>query len=457
MLTRPRQDLPSHPPDESERPSADRRGFHLSRGAVATALLFVVFFGLYHGFAARIVDMPVAKWRTSFMFHADPARVTRGLTGPRHIPDHERTNVHPLFSILYNPLGSALTAALGSATASIPLLIAASGALSVALARSFFSHAGFALADAVILAAILGVTASHAFFGAVAETYAFTAASLIAVFCTLVWKTRNLAMLAAIHVVAFGNLITNIVQTGIVSAFSHGPTMLRKAALVRTITFCAAVLLGSALLSLLQLVLYPTSRLFFMPASLLYETRYLANADAPAAFVERAQSLVLHMFSYSFVAPTICVIKASPPTRSLPTVTFDAAQCSSLEAVSPLGSLATLIWFGLLVVATGSLVQLIRDRSWRGPEALIVACLGTSIVAHFGLHLAYGDNFFLYSPTWTFEILAAVALLVKRVAYQSAHRRLTFRALLLVLLALLAGHSAMFLESIIGVYARARL
>lgn len=438
-----------------------RRTFAPSPAALATVGLFVLFFGIYSSFGSRLVALPVSRWRTSFMFHADPARVSGSLVAPPQHEDHARSNVHPLFSLLYNPLGSGLTAALGSSRLAITLLVATAGALGVALARLFFSRVGFTLPDAVILAGILGVTASHAFFGIVPETYAFTAAGLVAMFWLLARGTRHLAARGIVHLLAFASLISNIVESALASIFLPRPGVSRTGSLVRAAGFSGSILLVAGTLSLLQLALYPRSTLFFMPASLQNETRYLADATDPAIFAARAGRLGLHMFSYSFVAPRLCFIRATPPVRSLPTVTFDSDECTTLESVSPLGQAALAIWVSLLAVAVVSLVRLVRQRRSGSaepvPEAPVLAALGLAILAHVGLHLVYGDNFFLYSSTWTFEILAIVALLVRRLAYCSARGRLAFRGVLLLFLALLAGHSAMFLETIIGIFARARL
>jgi hypothetical protein len=453
MLTRPAADAPTHAPDAPV--SASRRRFRVSRATVATVLLFALFFGGYFAVAARIVDMPVAKWRSSPLFHADPVRAIRSLTGPPRAAEHERTNVHPLFSIAYNPLGSALAALLGSPARSVALMVAACGALGVALARAFFSRAGFGPLDATLLAAILGVTSSHAFFTVVPETYVFTATTLVAMYWALVRGVRSPVARGAIHLLAFGNLITNVVQSAIVTLFSHGPRPLRRS-IPRAALFCGAVVLVAAALSLVQLAIYPTSTLFFAPASLLQEQRFLADATGLVG-LERAASLALHMFVYSFAAPTICVVRDGWRAQSLPVVTFDDAGCTAHETVGPLGPALTLLWLGLVAVAAASLAGLIRRGRAQEPGGLLVACLALSVAAHFGLHMLYGDSLFLYSMTWTFEILALVALLVRRLAARTARGRLAFRGALVAMLVLSAAHSAMFVGGIVDIYARVRL
>jgi hypothetical protein len=325
----------------------------------------------------------------------------------------------------------------------------------VALARAFFSGAGFGLLDATLLAAILGVTSSHVFFTVVPETYVFTAATLVAMYCVLISGVRNRLVLGLVHLLAFGNLITNVVQSAIVTLFSHGPLPLRRS-IPRTALFCGAVVLVAAALSLVQAAIYPTSKLFFAPASLLHEQRFLAETTGLVGLA-RAASLALHMFVYSFAAPTVCVVRDGWRAQSLPVVTFDDVGCSAYETVGPLGPALTLLWLGLVAVAAVSLVGLVRRGRAHESSSRLVACLALSVVAHFALHMLYGDSLFLYSMTWTFEILALVALLVWRLAARTARGRLAFRGALLGMLVLSAIHSATFVERIVDVYARVRL
>jgi len=422
-----------------------------------TVLLFILFFGVYVSFSARFIGLPIAKWRGEYLFASDSARVIRSLTGPATATDHKQTSVHPLFSILYSPPALGLTTLLGSYLASVPIIIALFGALGVVFARVFFSSIGFERLDAFLLAAILGATSAQAFYSMIPETYAFTAASLIMLYSFLASSTRSTVAMLFLGVVAFGNLITSIVQVAIV-AFSSAPThwsILHPRRLLRAASLVAAVLLISGFLALAQRQLYPASRPFFIPTYAAEERHYLLfNVDSPTELVQRTQNLLLHMFYYGVTAPALCIERAAPPVRSFPRLTFGSSDCPSPESFSPLSGVTVVMWSALLALA---LASLIGSRRWSAARGWVAFSLGVSLLARFVLHLLYGDDLFLYTSTWTFEILALAALAIRPVVYASNRHRVAFRAFAALFLVALSVHSWLFLQRIIGLYSNVRL
>jgi hypothetical protein len=430
-----------------------------------TVLLFLLFFGLYLGFSVRFLAAsaasPVTRERGDDLFASDVRRTIRALSGLTPDPGHQRTHVHPLFAILYSPAASTLSAALGSHLVAVPLVIALVGALGVVVARLFFSSVGFEPPDALLLAAILGATAAHAFFAMIPETYAFTATSLIMLFAALAARVRNPIVLVALGVVAFGNLITSIVQVGIVylAAACEGRRRVTARPVARAALLVAAVLVVSAGLALAQRALYPATRPFFLPEHLEGEQRYMVTIDSAAGLARRVGNLLLHMGYYGVSAPALCVADAAPPpdgrtasVQSFARVTFNPFECPPREAFSPLGGVTVVLWSALLLLALVSLGDGKRRAAMPG---WLMLALGLSLAAHFALHLLYGDDLFLYTATWTFEVLALVALAIRPLIYGSPRGRPAFRVFAGAFLVLLGAHSWLYLERILAVTARA--
>ena len=187
------------------------------RNLVVSASLLVGFWALYAVLGMSLAYTTVFNYMDA-MFGADVERVVYDLTALGS--DHSYTTMHPLFVLFFNPIGYLLAAALASKVNAAVILNSFFGGLCVVGARAFFRKAGLRELHAVAFAAALGLSAAHMFFGAVPETWIFTAFSLILLFLLSWTRPGMLAWCIPAGVFSLGLLTTNFFQS--VIAFFSG-------------------------------------------------------------------------------------------------------------------------------------------------------------------------------------------------------------------------------------------
>jgi len=377
------------------------------------------------------------------LLDADVERVVYDLTAPA--ADHGDTAVHPLFVLLFNPIGAVLAEALGSYATAAVCLTSFTGALCVVLAYEFFIRAGVRVFNAVVYAAILGVSSAHIFFASVPETWIFAAFGLILVFMAPSLYRGRTELLIPAGVFSFGITITNIFQGVIVYAANIWKTKSFKVVLGRSCFFVGAVLFCTSALSLLQKALYPSSQLFFLP-NILYIRLigYLWRFHHPAEFILRGPRLFAYIFGFNFVAPELSVTPGPSYKVCAPDILYVGFNEHAFHAF---GVIAAILWLGLLAWGGFNFFRLRRERT------PIVTALFLWTLFNLFFFIIYGSGgLFIYSPSSTFAVLAWVALSSHEYYGPKGKIPKIYTALAVVFLTFEALNNGRFFFNVISIY-----
>ncbi len=336
-------------------------------------------------------------------------------------------SVHPLALILLKPSVNFLSLFLnGDLHFAAILLNALAGAACVFLAWMFLRGA---LADslaALLIAALLGVSASHLLFGSLIETYIFLAAASLFGFVLAQRKNLSPALWALAGALTMGITLTNFAQT-LLAFFSLKPNF------KRAIRYGATVVSLTISLTLLGNVFYPNAApYFFVPSTFLAERQNVRPVSRT-----RAVALVRAFAFNNFAAPEpLTSYKDVPFTQ----FRFYRAEDGTLSRyATPLQALAEKIWLAFLLLSAFFFIRDFRSH----PPGLTLALVGC-VLFNWLLHLHYGKELFLYSPNWTYAVALLLGLAWKR-PLRSAPFQFAFAALL----ALLMWNNAALFETIL--------
>jgi hypothetical protein len=412
-----------------------------------SAFLLIIFWALYAALGTALASTTIFHYMDA-MFGTDVERVVYDLTAPGS--DHSYTTMHPLFVLFFNPIGCVLAAALSSKVNAAVVLNSFVGGLCVAATRVFFRKAGLRELYAVAFAAALGLSSAHLFFGVVPETWIFTALSLILLFLLSVTRPGKLAWFIPAGVFSLGILTTNLSQVLIAYGASLGRKRGFGSALKKVATLAVSVLAIGAALSFLQKLLYPSARLFFLPASWGDSLSwYLWRLVQPAQLGLRALKLIGYYFLFNVFAPglkigTITSGKALVP--DIPYVSFDAGR------VGVLFFAGAAVWFALGGLALYTYIKRFKGRP-RVLDGLVLCGL-----FNFILFTYYGSGeVFIYTPAWTFLVLAGLAVSLRPVLQARGKAARLLGALVVALPVLELANNLLFLRKLITVYDAALL
>jgi hypothetical protein len=255
----------------------------------------------------------------------------------------------------------------------------------------------------VLYAFILGSSSAHLFFGAVPETWIFTACGITLLFLLLAGHPGKLRFFVPAGIFALGTLTTNIVH--VVTAYAAGvfgkergkPLWGKLAACV------AAVLSGAAALSLVQKWIFPRAKIFFLPASWTDSlTWYSWRLGRPAEVLVRLAKLLAYHFVYNFVGPGIKISSVPAGKALVPEIPYVAVDAASFDA---LGLITAVLG---IVLAGAAVASFFRNKVYRSNLAralLIVGLFGFFMFGYYG-----SAELFVYTPMWTFVVLAGVVL-----------------------------------------------
>lgn len=472
---------------EADRANVGRRGIaalaslRQSGPAALTHILIAAAF-----FLTMLLYVCVGQWlaetgafdKFNAIFGADVPRVIGDLTCVS--ANHYRTKVHPLFVLLFNPIGSVLAGLLGNVTAAITLT-ALAGATCVVLFFGLVRRLGAEPIGAALLTGLYALTPAHVMWASVPETWVFGTATLLTVHL-LGLAARN-GSNKAYHwfpVAGFLSLAmttTNYVQYLIVLAVSQldgaANSMRRSIGGVLRRVAVASVLpvVGAMGLAVAQKAIYPSSSLFFHPQNLVGELSWVSvgtqplgtvlggvtrgQPDLAAKLVAAVSALVGNsLYLRAFLAGLAynAVVVASnflawgviAPAPSLRTL-FDGTRSvtfvpSSWASYSPSDLLVLLaVWVGAWC---GARLLWARDRRvfWQ---------LSGTLVFNLLLHLFYGaDESFLYVPHAVFLLLAFLAPVAGQVESGSPRGRRLGCAALSIAVVLIAAKTWTLLHAV---------
>ena len=415
-------------------------------------LMFVGFLGIY--LAVGVVLNTTHLRRTGdVLFGSDQGRVQRDVAVFE--ASHYRTEAHPLFVLMMNPLGSGIKAVTGGAFAKwlnddnrtmlvASLLNATAGAATIGLFMAVLLRAGLPLGLATGFTLVLGLSSAHLFWGAIVETHTFASTSLAVLLLLVSWPTSRFGFYALAGVMAFGVNATSLAHAVIAQA----------AAIVRWdragVAACAArsfalivVILGvGAVLSLVQKAVYPSTGLFFMPETASKEMSYVEKPVSAKGGLARPWEIVKHQLAFNLMAPRLEVIREGyQPER--PMITF---QTTLARAWSAPGWISLALWGAVLGWGLKG-VAILRHR-------LAMAMVG-SVLFNLALFSVYGplSEQFLYAPNTTLYVVGLAAMLLHEATRRASPRGAQVAVGLT--LALAAGEAvanALFLVDVYRVY-----
>jgi len=410
----------------------------LLREALAFGLAFVL---AYAALAALFFHRtPRLFEHLDQVFDADLGLLTVDLTRPQG--PHERTHVHPLLVLLFNPLGSALRKLLGRSGVDLAgrlaagLVCAAAGGAAVGAFRVLLHRLGVRPGLARACTLVFGLSATQIVFSSLPESFALSALSLIVVFTVAAGPQAAEAGRTAAGVACFGINIVNLGAVALARAAGLGWRGHLRRALVATAKHVAIVLLLAGLLAVVQRALYPTASPFFVPEPLAPAYRLsLTGTLSPAEAAVRAADVVSHLGFACLAAPRV-VVDETP----WPRVVVDFPPVPLLHP-RPASAVHAAVWTLLLALAARGLV---RGRAVRSP---IVTALLVWLAFEIVFHFFFGTSLFLFSGQWTFALVAVVAAGLETEAAASSGRARGIGAALVLLAALqLAANASLVLD-----------
>jgi len=414
----------------------------LKTPSLVSALLLLLFWGLYAVLGLGLASTTVFNYLDA-LFGADVERVVYDLTALG--ADHSYTTMHPLFVLLFNPAGLMLAGALSSAARAAVILNSLCGALCVVAARAFFRKVGLRELHAVAFAAALGLSAAHVFFGAVPETWVFTAFSLILLFLLSATRPGRLAWFIPAGIFSLGILTTNFFQGLIIFFSSLGRKAAAGVKLKKLAAFAASVLAGAAALSFLQRAMYPSARLFFLPASWGDSlTWYVWRLGHPLEVALRALWLLSYFFLFDVFAPGVEVGTVPSGKALLPDIPYISMDVGSAGALFYAGGT---VWLVLVAAAIFFYIKKFKNRPPVSDGLALCAAFNFILFTYYG-----GRELFLYTPAWTFLVLAWLAVSLRPALEARGKAARLLSALIVALPLLELANNVLFFRKIIAVY-----
>lgn len=313
--------------------------------------------------------------------------------------DYYGRSVHPFVLLILKPPVDLVALFLkGNKLFSAYIVVALAGAACVFLAWKFIKHVTGSVVYAILMASILGFSASHLVFGSLIETYIFLAASLLLFFLFLLEeKPMPALILASLPVI--GITYTNFAQNSL-ALFTMKPNL---KVMFRYITLVLVLLVQ---LSLVNNLIFPDSQpFFFVPSALSAEERNFFPLNSL-----RGQALERAFLFSNVVAPSPILYNGDIPFTQF---RFFKPEIQALSVYgTPLQTFTAWFWLGL--IALGSIVFFIKFKTYK-TNRLSLALFGAMVLNLF-LHLRYGKELFLYSANWTYALILLLALALQGLA-----------------------------------------
>lgn len=328
------------------------------------------------------------------LFHADGYKFDLAYRGLAR--DHEHAVLkHPLFALVARVVGLPLGAVVRGERVGV-LANALLGGFSIALAAQYFRVIAGSAARALLLAFLLAATSTHVVFGAVPETYALAACSLILVHLLLGMRergrmrVRHETLAAALTI---GVTVTNVYQAAVCFVLPRLRTWRRRQVLRWGLTVPAVVALG--------MVLQGAA----IPEAALRASDLGMYSDEAGYFSDEGW-----LPSGATLRQTLGGLLVTGVVGADPVPEFDP-EYGWLVMMGGQQSwrsrVAAGFWMGLLAA---SVVVLI----WRRYLPLTLQAALLTIAGHGVLHSYYGsEHVFLYGGFYTFAVVGVIAHAVR--------------------------------------------
>lgn len=315
--------------------------------------------------------------------------------------------VHPAVLLYLRPLVWFVSIFLGGDRLNaVFVLHALAGAACVFLAWQIVSTMTGKPTYALLMAFLLGASASHLLHGSMLESYIYSALVLLLFVKILQKEPVSLASSLAAGVLIFGITVTNLIQAAILYFF-------RQPRIKVIVQFMLVVIGAGLLLNVIQARAYPFADNLWL-SSLRQERMYQFNLSMSSwRTLGRIESVTRAVFLYSIVAPQPFIL-ADELGSSLPhfrtfKITIGDFHVAGYEG---LADVTARVWGVILLGAILAFIwRFIKTRK-AGLGVGLVVCLGFNI----GLHIVYGDDPMLYSPDWVYALVLFMAIAFERFA-----------------------------------------
>jgi hypothetical protein len=423
-------------PRPDRRPTGEAVGFALVF-TVAYAALAVFFFQ----------QTPSLYEHLDQLFDADLGLWTIDLARPQG--PHTPTSVHPLFLLFFKPIGTFLRRLLRGAGVRLAarlaaaLLCAIAGGAAVGAFRILLHRLGVPAPRARPWTLVFALSATQMVFSSLPESFAFSALSLILVFAVAAGpRPAGVASVVA-GVFSFGITVTNLAAVALARASSLDWHRGARRATAVTGRHLTVVLLVAAVLGIVQWLVYPRARPFFVPEipGAAYQRSFIRSAS-PSFLAARSADVASHLLFTGLAAPQV-VARQTHTTR----VVTDFAPRPLLRPRWS-SALHGILWAALLALAVRGLVR--QSSLRRGVVVALVAWLAMQA----GLHFVFGTSLFLYSGHWVFALVAATAVGLEAEASASTGRGRAVQAAAVTLVALQVAANATLVADIVRIYSR---
>ncbi len=338
-------------------------------------------------------------------------------------------SVHPFMILLFRPLVDLFALLLkGDKLWGAYVFVALGGAACVYLVWMFIKSVTGNSVYASLIAALLGLSASHLVFGSLLESYIFLAASLL-LFFVLLLKDKPLPALISASLVTIGITHSNFVQNAI-ALFTVKPNIKQM------FRFGVTVMVFLVLFTLANNLLYPDAHpFFFVPSTLQAEESNLYPLNQL-----RVLALTRAFFFHNVAAPDPIL-----HTGEIPFVQFRFFK-PEIDELSryywPIQKATSRFWMLLLLLGGAMFLFNARKDSHLRLSFALMGCMAFNML----LHLRYGKELFLYTPNWTYALILLLGL-----AWRPFADKRWFQFALLVFLFLLAWNNASLLITIFEV------
>lgn len=323
--------------------------------------------------------------------------------------NHYRTNTHPLGVLMVNPPGSLLTLLTGSVVRTSVLMTAAFGAAFVVLSGCFFLRIGISRLIAIFCTLLTGFSSTHLLWSSVPDYFLLDGLALLFFMWVCAAHPRRGWLVVLSAVIAAGAVTTHILLvTAVYLLAKYGPRFSFAELFRDGGRFFILIFSLICLFAVLQDIIYPSSTLFFHPHALQSRTEFISEAG----FAEKVAFFSPCFFFFNLVFPSVTSVSLGQYAET--GIRFVSAGTAGGDLFTPAGWGGVGVWAVLLL---GCFVECFRQKCWMHP---VVVLLAFFLLFHMVLHMFYGrpDEYFLYTPHWTFLLISAVGLMLTRCAGQ---------------------------------------
>ena len=360
----------------------------------------------------------------------DHFAVTRHMCDLKFSPKQHRTTAHPLFALYFRPICGPMKTKMLMTTAAMRINLVAA-ALGNILFYFCLRKIGLKSILSALFTAFLALSISHLIYGTIAETYIFVFTSLTLLLFVYLYLSRFplffIACLAG-SLVSTGITATNAVFGILLYFFKIREKWGFSKALLHTIVFSLAMIIGLFALIKLQHKMYPNLKDFFAETTVSSNTQFLRTDvfDFPGAALAHR---LPHLFVFNEIAPGMVRHKPGfPGWPNIPAITL----------------ISITLYFAVISLSVAAYV---KAKTYR---LKVFRPLSAYFLFNVCFFLFYGSEPHLYYEHYTFAWIAMLALPFASVNAIPKKIMLPLFVCIVLLLPLVALNNWYFIQSVLS-------